>query len=69
MATQIAILNKAGLRRVLNGQIGMTFVVDSFTTSISGQVAHVRDYRYNGAHYEYQIWSIASDGYHLLTLD
>ena len=55
-----------GIARVLSGAAGMTFVVDSFTPGQQGQVAHVRDYRYPGAHYPWQIWSIPRPGYEVI---
>lgn len=54
----------AGIPRVIKGQEGMIFVVDKFTDGISGQIAHVRDYRYDGF-YGYAIWSIPADGYEI----
>lgn len=62
----IAKLKREGLERVLDGRVGMTFPVDSFTPGVRGPVAHVRDYRYFGSHYPYQTWSIGADGYELL---
>lgn len=63
-------LKEAGLKRVLNGRAGMTFVVDSFTETLDerGKVAHVRDYRGKDAALgrEFQIWSIGPDGYEMV---
>lgn len=57
----------AGLERVLNGQVGMTFIVDKFIDTIDnrGRIAHVIDYRYKGEH-RYQIWSIGPEGYEIV---
>lgn len=65
--TVIRLLSK-GLDRVMDGQIGMTFIVDSFTDKVdnSGQVAHVRDYRYGRTIRDYQIWSIGPEGYKII---
>jgi len=62
----------AGRSRVLDGETGMTFVVDSFTDTYDnrGKVAHVRDYR----HFKncatlgrpFQIWSIGPGGYEMI---
>lgn len=63
----VARLTRDGLGRVLNGKIGMTFIVDKFTDTTGGKkVAHVRDYRYPGDHYPFQIWSIGPEGYEIL---
>jgi hypothetical protein len=59
-------LTEAGRARVLDGVAGMTFIVDSFTHGQRGPVAHVRDYRYPGDHYPYQIWSIGVIGYEII---
>lgn len=59
-------LKKEGLDRVLNGTVGMTFIVDRFTDTVDdrGWMAHVRDYRYGrGTDSPYQVWSIGPDGY------
>jgi len=59
------LLTARGLHRVPNSQIGMTFVVDKFTNAGSGEVAHVKDYRFmNGD--QPQIWSIGEDGYEIV---
>lgn len=60
-------LTEKGLHRVLNGEVGMTFIVDCFTEALSekGQVAHVRDYR-DPENREYVIWSIGPDGYEIV---
>lgn len=55
-----------GTHRVLNGETGLTFIVDSFTGSRSGGlVAHVRDYRYmtNGRP---QLWSLSPEHYEVV---
>lgn len=62
-------INEYALSRVLDGQIGMTFIVDKFTYRIDnrGQVAHVRDYRYpSKLKGDYQIWSIGPEGYTII---
>jgi hypothetical protein len=59
-------LTEKGLERVLNGSVGMTFVVDSFTDGVKGKVAHVRDYRIPQNGKAFQIWSISADGYELI---
>lgn len=62
-------LKEKGLDRVLNGTVGMTFIVDKFTDTVDdrGQMAHVRDYRFRREHWQtskmYQIWSIGPEGY------
>jgi hypothetical protein len=64
-------LTERGLSRVLNGQVGMTFLVDSMTPGVAGVVLHVRDYRYprddNGK--PYQTWSITADDYEIINDD
>ena len=72
MTQMIARLTKDGTARVLNGEVGMTFIVDEITTNGLRRIAHVRDYRYprvvNGErHADYQIWSIGPEGYQLVT--
>ncbi|MER9652499.1 hypothetical protein NKJ26_03140 [Mesorhizobium sp. M0152] len=63
-------LNASGLHRVLDGKIGMTFIVDAFTESLSGgNIAHVRDYRYPQEGRPWQIWNIGPEGYDILTPD
>jgi hypothetical protein len=59
-------LLEGGVSRVLNGMVGLTFLVESFTEGVSGPVAHVRDYRYRSEPSTYQIWSLAADQYELL---
>ena len=62
-------INEKALSRVMNGQIGMTFIVDEFTDTIDdrGKIAHVRDYRYfNTFGRLYQIWSIDPEGYEVI---
>jgi hypothetical protein len=52
----------SGVTRVLNGQAGMTFVVDRFTKSADGgYCAHVIDLRYNE-----QIWTLSPDQYRVI---
>lgn len=65
---RIAILKTGGLSRVLDGRIGMTFVVDKFTDTIDnrGRMAHVRDYRYPTQGNGFQIWSLGPEDYDLL---
>lgn len=60
-------LRLSGLCRVLDGRVGMTFVVAHLTPSASvGQyVAHVRDYRYDSPHGV--IWSLAPYEYDIIT--
>lgn len=57
-------LLESGVSRVLDSYVGMTFPVDKFTTGQSGLVAHVRDYRFGQP---YQIWSLGSDQYELIS--
>lgn len=59
-------LLRQGLHR-LPGEIGMTFIVDSFSPGAAGDVAHVRDYRYPQDGRPYCIWSIPADGYEIIT--
>lgn len=66
----IAKLKQEGLARVLDGRVGMTFIVDKFTDGVAGKVAHVRDYRWppeTNMGRPFVIWSIAADGYELIT--
>jgi hypothetical protein len=66
---QVIKLNAKGVARVLDGKVGMTFIVDSLTTCIhAGPVAHVRDYRYQHASLgrDFQIWSIPREGYEVI---
>lgn len=58
-------INAAGLPRVVDSVVGMTFIVDSFSDTVDdrGKVAHVRDYRCG---YPYQIWSIGPEGYEVV---
>jgi hypothetical protein len=69
MTAMIRLTSDRGVDRVLDGALGMTFVVDRFTDGQAGKVAHVRDYR----HRPFQIWSIPADGYEIvgemMTLD
>lgn len=59
-------LKRPGVERVLNGQMGMTFIVDEFTDSVGGgRVAHVRDYRFLPDN-QFQVWSIPEYGYEVL---
>lgn len=62
---RIVKLKQEGLARVLDGIIGMTFIVDRFIDTVDnrGKVAHVRDYRYAGDYNIYSIWSIGPEGY------
>lgn len=63
----VAKINEKGLWRAGNSAVGMTFIVDKFTPDqYGGHVAHVRDYRYPGDHFPYQIWSIPADGYDII---
>ena len=51
-----------GLPRVLGGQVGQTFLVDSLTRTADGElIAHVRDYRYNALGRTCQIWTLGPD--------
>lgn len=61
-------LKRSGLPRVLNGQVGQTFIVDVFSDTIDnrGRMAHVRDYRYASNQYEYQIWSLGPNDYEIV---
>lgn len=63
----VVVLKKEGLARVLNGKEGMTFVVNRFTVGLRGPVAHVRDYRYPGDHFPWQVWSLGADEYEVVT--
>lgn len=57
-------INERGVARVLNGEVGMHFIVDHYTDRVSGgKVAHVRDYRFTKKHEGFQVWSIGDDGY------
>lgn len=70
-------LTKSGVARVLNGHEGMTFIVNRYTGGdgqvhpTSGRrlqrVAHVRDYRYPGDHFPWQIWSLGEEDYEVIT--
>lgn len=62
-------INKGGVSRVLAGAEGMVFEVDKFTVSGDnlGHCAHVRDYRYPGDNYPYQIWSLGRHDYEHVT--
>lgn len=63
-------LLKAGLPRVLNGEIGITFIVDQLSGTVGYNVAHIRDYRYsNERKKNYSIWSIPADGYEFVNKD
>lgn len=70
---EVVMINDRALDRVMNGQAGMTFVVDMFTYNIGdgGRTAHVRDYRYNNSNAVngklYQIWSIGPEGYEVIS--
>lgn len=59
-------LTEKGVARVLNGAAGMVFPVDKFTVGVSGAVAHVRDYRYQGTVRDFQTWSIGAEGYEVM---
>lgn len=65
-------LLQAGCDRVLDSQAGMIFIVDFFTPSSEGDVAHIRDYRYsndlvsNKFEKRFQIWSIPNRGYEIV---
>lgn len=59
-------LFQAGCDRVLDSEAGMTFIVDKFTPSSEGDVAHIRDYRYNSLGRAFQIWSIPNLGYEII---
>lgn len=65
---QVIKLLEKGLPRVLDGEVGMTFVVEATTKRIAGDgiVAHVRDYRYHNGQNDYQIWSIGPEGYEVV---
>jgi hypothetical protein len=69
MTKMIKLTSDRGVERVLDGALGMTFVVDHFTEGQSGNVAHVRDYRHIGMHSltpSFQMWSIPADGYEIV---
>jgi hypothetical protein len=51
-----------GVHRVIRGEEGMIFPVDKFSNGLMGDVAHIRDYRFDGT-LGYVIWSIPADGY------
>lgn len=59
-------INEHGAGRVLRGEPGMTFVVDSFTVTGRGNIAHVRDYRFVTKGRDFQIWSIGPEGYEIV---
>jgi hypothetical protein len=63
MTTVVKLTNT---RRVLGGTVGMTFIVDKFSDSPHGPVAHVRDYRYHGGHRPFQVWSVPADDYEVI---
>lgn len=71
MERHVIKINAKGCARVLNGMVGMTFIVDKFTAGRAGfgMVAHVRDYRYPGNRRLFQIWSINSYGYDIVVDD
>ena len=63
-------ITEAGIDRVLNGQLGMTFPVDSYTKRLNSEelIAHVRDYRHAESPLRpFQIWSIPPGGYKVIT--
>lgn len=62
---RVVTLKQGGLSRVLDGRVGMTFVVDRFTDTVDhrGQMAHVRDYRYPGTYFPWQVWSLGPGDY------
>jgi hypothetical protein len=69
MTKMIKLTSDRGVARVLDGALGMTFVVESFTDGEAGKVAHVRDYRHAWTHHlgrAFQIWSIPADGYEIV---
>jgi hypothetical protein len=75
-AGAIVRLTKEGVQRVLDGAAGMVFQVDIFTKVEEAQngekvtdgqlMAHVKDYRFPGDHYPYQIWSLGERDYEML---
>jgi hypothetical protein len=62
----IARLTKYPQWRVLNGEVGMTFIVDHFTRGIRGPIAHLRDYRYPNKWCPFRIWSVPVDCYQVV---
>lgn len=59
---KIAIVNSLATNRILKCTSGMAFIIDSQDY----QVAHVRDYRYDGDNEKYCIWSLSSDMYYVI---
>jgi hypothetical protein len=62
----VARLTEKGLARVLEGKVGMTFIVDRFG-GVGDKVAMLRDYRYPGDHFPYQIWAVGEGGYEIMS--
>lgn len=59
---------RMGLRKILDGQEGMVFMVDKFTNGLLGPVAHVRDYRSGqDSHKGFTIWSLPYDEYEVVS--
>ncbi len=58
-AFPIAILKAAGVGRVLNGEIGMTFPIERISIRADGTFfVLVRDYRYVEGNLPYQPWTL-----------
>lgn len=56
-----------GVHRVLDGKVGMTFIVDYFSREVgevSERIAHVLDFRTSDS--DPAIWSIGPDGYEII---
>lgn len=61
----VAILKESGVQRVLDGKIGMTFIIESFS-GFENRCANVKDYRYPNDVKPYQIWTLPDGGYRLV---
>jgi len=60
-------INELGVRRVLNGEAGMHFIVDKYTDRVGGgRMAHVRDYRFASKPRGFQVWSIGDEGFEVV---
>lgn len=68
MKTTIIKLTKAGEARILDGKEGMTFPLDTMG-GVDDRCAHVRDYRYPGDHFPFQIWTLGPDEFEVIEYD
>ncbi len=61
-------INAIGVLRVLDGEVGMHFIVDHYTQRVDGgdKVAQVRDYRFADNYRGFQLWSIGTAGYEVV---